>query len=301
MGNNNNIKDLNEYNNNAYNNDGELIQINSIIDNNAIKDNEKEDNYNKDEEERKLYYINATNSKKNNINENKLLKKTKEKIFLIKRIKKQKRGPKSIYQNKRKFVHAKIATDNIVKKIIRNFIKYLINKINKKIKSKQKLKIIKPNLTKLRYNKIYKYMISTTLGEMLSGELSDKYSTLKKKDKYYNKNIIHKIYENYDDNERLIEVLNLNVSEIYEIYINKQKEKKISDFNGLEEDIKKISVKNDKKYQEKYRNIALGLIQILKKRGRETIGNKKKSIKFEDYNGLLLTSDEDFISPKLNN
>ena len=266
---NNNNNYFDTYNSKSIND--ESIQIKDIIENDKILETAKAHNdYNSIEEDKYLYFIKSTNPTRDvsYINDNQSVKKEKETIFFTKKIKKKKRGPKQIYFDRGGKKHDKESKDNIVKKVIRNFLKNILKKLNNKIKHNEKLKKIESNLIHYTYKDKYYYIISTTIREMLSEEISKRYINIRKDNIYYNRNIIKNIYQNKKQNKDLINFFNLKIIDVYNIYIGKQKEEKYCDFYGIEEDIKLISKDNEANYQKKYRKIALELIEILKENGK---------------------------------
>ena len=256
---NNNDDFFDTYNSKSIND--ESIQIKDIIENDKILETAKAHNdYNSIEEGQYLYFIKSTNPTRDvsYINDNQSVKKEKETIFFTKPIYFDRGGKK----------HDKESKDNIVKKVIRNFLKNILKKLNNKIKHNEKLKKIESNLIHYTYKDKYYYIISTTIREMLSEEISKRYINIRKDNIYYNRNIIKNIFQNKKQNKDLINFFNLKIIDVYNIYIGKQKEEKYCDFYGIEEDIKLISKDNEANYQKKYRKIALELIEILKENGK---------------------------------
>ena len=222
---NNNDDFFDTYNSKSIND--ESIQIKDIIENDKILETAKAHNdYNSIEEGQYLYFIKSTNPTRDvsYINDNQSVKKEKETIFFTKKIKKKKRGPKPIYFDRGGKKHDKESKDNIVKKVIRNFLKNILKKLNNKIKHNEKLKKIESNLIHYTYKDKYYYIISTTIREMLSEEISKRYINIRKDNIYYNRNIIKNIFQNKKQNKDLINFFNLKIIDVYNIYIGKQKE-----------------------------------------------------------------------------
>ena len=156
--NNNNHSDT--YNSNNIND--ESIQIKDIIKDNMILETSKdESNYNSFEEDQYLYFIKSTNPTRDAsyINDNQSDKKEKEMIFFTKKIKKKSRGPKPIYFDRGGKKHDKKSKDNIVKKVIRNFLKNILKKLNNRIKHYEKLKKVESNIIHFAYKDKYNYFI----------------------------------------------------------------------------------------------------------------------------------------------
>ena len=126
--------------------------------------------------------------------------------------------------------HDKESKDNIVKKVIRNFLKNILKKLNNRIKHNEKLKKIESNLIHCKYKDKYNYIISTTIREMLSEEISKRFINIRKDNIYYNRSIIKNIYQNKKQNKDLINIFDFKIIDVYNIYIGKQKEEKYCDF-----------------------------------------------------------------------
>ena len=173
-------------------------------------------------------------------NQNKILRKQ---IFNIEKSKK--RGRRKFGTNiSSKIKHGKNSTDLIKQKIKRRFIesvkKYINNLYNRYFNLKKRrtdnfIKKIKTNFTSLlAENKNLEYF-SMTLRELLSSDLSGKYT---KMDKKYNKKKIDILIQKNEAKE-IIKLLNKTIKEVYEIYINN----KINEFS-LDNDLKEIEKEN---------------------------------------------------------
>lgn len=232
-----------------------------------LEDSKDNISSNINEEDSSRYFNKYTNQTKEsrNINENKFQKI----IFSIEIKKKVKRGRKNNNNKNRKGNgHKRDEKDNIITKIYRKYLSNIYHKLNKKIKGNAKLKKINiSEFIKDIYNKKYNAMISKTVREIFSAELSKRF---KKENKFHNLNIINKIYEDKKANEELVETLNLKMCDMYHIYIGKSKEEKYSEFYGLEEDIETICRDEDENYKIKYKNIALKLLEIIQTNGKKT-------------------------------
>ena len=253
--------------NTIFNNDNNKEYISDLEMRTILEDSKDNISSNINEEDSSRYFNKYTNHTKEsrNINENKFQKI----IFSIEIKKKVKRGRKNNNNKNRKGNgHKRDEKDNIITKIYRKYLSNIYHKLNKKIKGNAKLKKINiSEFIKDIYNKKYNAMISKTVREIFSAELSKRF---KKENKFHNLNIINKIYEDKKANEELVEILNLKMCDMYHIYIGKSKEEKYSEFYGLEEDIETICRDEDENYKIKYKNIALNLLEIIQTNGKKT-------------------------------
>ena len=253
--------------NTIFNNDNNNEYISDLEMRTILEDSNDNISSNINEEDSSRYFNKYTNQTKEsrNINENKFQKI----IFSIEIKKKVKRGRKNNNNKNRKGNgHKRDEKDNIITKIYRKYLSNIYHKLNKKIKGNAKLKKINiSEFIKDIYNKKYNAMISKTVREIFSAELSKRF---KKENKFHNLNIINKIYEDKKANEELVEILNLKMCDMYNIYIGKSKEEKYSEFYGLEEDIETICRDEDENYKIKYKNIALKLLEIIQTNGKKT-------------------------------
>ena len=254
--------------NTIFNNDNNKEYISDLEMRTILEDSNNNISSNINEEDSSRYFNKYTNQTKEsrNINENKFQKI----IFSIEIKKKVKRGRKNNNNKNRKGNgHKRDEKDNIITKIYRKYLSNIYHKLNKKIKGNAKLKKINiSEFIKDIYNKKYNAMISKTVREIFSAELSKRF---KKENKFHNLNIINKIYEDKKANEELVEILNLKMCDMYHIYIGKSKEEKYSEFYGLEEDIETICKDEDENYKIKYKNIALKLLEIIQTNGKKNI------------------------------
>ena len=254
--------------NTIFNNDNNNEYISDLEMRTILENSNDNISSNINEEDSSRYFNKYTNQTKEsrNINENKFQKI----IFSIEIKKKVKRGRKNNNNKNRKGNgHKRDEKDNIITKIYRKYLSNIYHKLNKKIKGNAKLKKINiSEFIKDIYNKKYNAMISKTVREIFSAELSKRF---KKENKFHNLNIINKIYEDKKANEELVEILNLKMCDMYHIYIGKSKEEKYSEFYGLEEDIETICRDEDENYKIKYKNIALKLLEIIQTNGKKNI------------------------------
>lgn len=206
-----------------------------------------------------------------------------KKIFTVKPKEERKKGRLSIgnrplYQPK----HDKKSTDNIISKIKRHFVRSTLNYINKKYNeflSKKKkenkrtlLKKIIPNSYKEYSRKANQKFLNLYLYQLFSQDLSNRITEYSKD---YNRKQIKLLYEENQAKE-VIEIMNLTVKEMYEIYISSR----ISGFN-LKNDLNNIIKEKDKEekngchgngnteYKNKVKNIAENLVHFLSREGKE--------------------------------
>lgn len=199
-----------------------------------------------------------------------ITRKITKQIFMIQKIKKEKIKKKGRRNSKETFLfeskHDKNSSDNIRKKIKRQFIKSIIKYINqlymkyllqKNKKSKILIYKIIPdfcNASKKEDNNKY---LSMTLRELFSSDLGRKFKTINKD---YNKNIIEIIIQKNEPKE-IIDLLNKTIKEAYEIYINNK--------------IPEFSLYNDLKEIEK--NNGIDDANIFKARAKKLMENPKKT------------------------
>ena len=199
-----------------------------------------------------------------------ITRKITKQIFMIQKIKKEKIKKKGRRNLKETFLfkskHDKNSSDNLRKKIKRQFIKSIIKYINqlyiKYLPQKNKVskiliyKIIPDfcNASKKEDNNKY---LSMTLRELFSSDLGNKFKNINKD---YNKNNIEKLYKK-NKPEKIIKFLNKTIIEAYEIYINDE----IPDFS-LYNDLKEIE-----------KNNGIDDANIFKARAKKLMENPKKS------------------------
>ena len=190
------------------------------------------------------------------------------KTFIIQKIKKEKIKKKGRRNLKETFLfkskHDKNSSDNLRKKIKRQFIKSIIKYINKlyyllQKNKKSKILIYKIipdfcNASKKEDNNKY---LPMTLRELFSSDLGSKFKNINKD---YNKNNIEKLYKK-NKPEEIIKFLNKTIKEAYEIYINNK--------------IPEFSLYNDLKEIEK--NNGIDDANIFKARAKKLMENPKKT------------------------
>ena len=217
--------------------------------------NKKDDDF----VEKEIYGITSKKSEEEKIN----------KIFITKRTEKENINKKGRRNSKESSLfkpkHDKNSSDNIRKKIKRQFIKSIMNYINKLYtdlqnnKNSEKLiyKII-PEFSNSPKREDEKYL-PMTLSELFSSDLGNKFT---KFNKNYNKNKIELLYQKNKPKE-IIDLLNKTIKEAYEIYINNK--------------IPEFSLDNDLKEIEKEKGIEEA--NILRKKAKKLIDNQKKNKK----------------------
>ena len=199
-----------------------------------------------------------------------ITRKITKQIFMTQKIKKEKIKKKGRRNSKETFLfkskHDKNSSDNMRKKIKRQFIKSIIKYINqlyiKYLPQKNKeskiliYKIIPDfcNAPKKEDNNKY---LSMTLRELFSSDLGRKFKNINKDS---NKNNIEKLYRK-NKPEEIIKLLNKTTKEAYEIYIN--------------DEIPEFSLYNDLKEIEK--NNGIDDANIFKARAKKLMENPKKS------------------------
>lgn len=217
-------------------------KIDDIFKNSDIfKQNQSYDDLDFDEKQT-LFQTNKTNHKET---KQKIIKK----IFVTQKINKKniinKKGRRNL-KNPPLFKpkHHKNSSDNIYKKIKRQFIKSVMKYINELYSEYLSQKNKKPQIlvhkvipkfsqaSKKENNKKY---LSMTLRELLSSDLSGKFTQM---DKKYNKKKIDILIQENKAKE-IIKLLNKTIKEVYEIYINN----KINEFS-LDNDLKEIEKEN---------------------------------------------------------
>ena len=167
--------------------------------------------------------------------------------------------------------HSKLSGDNLILKIIRNFINVCLNYINKtyeeNIKEKKYeplLRSIDPKIYNVYSNKKIYELFNKTLGEVFSSDISKRNSYfLSSHSKDYNK-IAIKLLKNDNKQKNLVEILNLTMKEMYEKYLNNN----LGEFN-FENDLIQIEKKEGTEYKIAYEKKALKLIDIINEKGKK--------------------------------
>ena len=257
---------------------------------NMEKEVEEEEEEEEKEEEDERYCINEHDipnnniSSQNNINENNLPQNqteasTRQTIprfitTIVEKKEEKKKGRIPIENRPSNMIrHDKFSRDDITSKIKRLFVKVTRNYINKKYnefllsKNKKKrilLRKINPEIYRKYSLKDNQYFFNLYLYQLFSENLSKK---IKEYSEDYNRKQIKSLYEKNEAKE-IINILNLTVKEMYQIYISNQ----IPEYN-FENDLCNIIKENDKeseeeriKYKNKVKKIAYDLIGYIFRR-----------------------------------
>ena len=206
---------------------------------------------------------------KNTNETDKTIKKPKklEKIFNIKK-KNKKRGRLSHKRKETNFgvQHDKFSDDNILRKIKVRFLKNLIIFINllystyKKENSTLILMIDSSVSKNINRSTVLKWL-NKKVKDALSCKISSKY---KKYDSNENKNKIRQFYENEKNNPKLIQILEMKIKDIYEIYIKEENEEGFEKFKNFDYDKKQLEKEMLRKNEDKIKEY-LELYQIFAK------------------------------------
>ena len=229
--------------------------------------------HNQDAPNENIIYPNNENG--NNISQEPTESRTRNlpqfKTTIVKKTGKSKgRLSKKIGRPSYKIKHSKSSRDDIISKIKRLFVKNTNNYINKKyngflLKKKKKkrvlLKKISPEIYRIYSTKDNQHFFNLYLYQLFSQDLSDKITQYSKD---YNRKRIKSLYEKNEAKE-IIEILNLTVKEMYQIYISNS----IPDYN-LENDLENL-IKEDEeeseedraRYKNKVKEIANDLINFV--------------------------------------
>lgn len=206
----------------------------------------------------------------------------KQFIFKIKKVSKL-AGRRSLNKHIQVLVkHGKSAKDNITTKVKTYFInratKYVnqLYKLYRRKKGKKEiilLQKIEPKFSQAYTKEENQNFLNKKMKDIFSMKVSKKCSHYNED---YNLHQINKLYKEEQDAKEVIKIMNSTVKDLYLEYINETK--KIEGFN-LDEDVKKIEEKykdNDENYAQKYRKIAIELIDILNAKGRGSQKSDKK-------------------------
>lgn len=232
--------------------------------------NNFEDNIKKKENDDKKMKENSTKS-----TNDKTKNQEDKRIFNIKKINKNLgRKPRNSI-NKEKSKHNKDSNDNIRAKIKRYLFNNIFIFVNILLNNSEN-----PNLKKLRFKKIntfiinkckvddVKNLLNLKVREILSQELSNHHT---KTIKNFNKGIIDSIFENLEQEKKLIQVLNKTFKEMLDIYIsdkNDDSEENIlfKDFKRLKDDIKFLKENGEEQsFIDKYEMTAKNFETIINK------------------------------------
>ena len=216
----------------------------------------------------------------------------KEKIFGIEKVnKKQGRLPKH-QKETIKGKHNKFSEDNIIQKIKTNFQESVYNYVNyeyekfvlkgqnyndkNKINTVKLIKRISPKEIKKIKKEDNLYWFSLQLKVLFSSNLSSKYN---KFESDYNEKRIKNLYEKKEA-IKVIDILEKNVEDMYEIYINNIK---IDGFGTLEDDLNALRKKMEQveeedidQYLNEYEKIAKNLEEIFMSKTSRISKTKKE-------------------------
>ena len=239
-------------------NDPMILNYNMIINNNY--DNQmSEDNNN-------YYYMfsidnydNSTSGDSNNMNfdnknifnESEILTKQDSKIFGLKKRKKpgsQKKENNDLINYKKQYTHTKLKFDNILAKVQRSYINFLIEFINTILSSqwRKDLKFLFINSKIKKINKIEKRqeLKEQSIGDIIKNEISDKY---KNYDKNHNLNLYQELQN--EGMQWILDILDKKFLFFFEnIYYKSQRKINLKDFGLIDLDIElpsKIELYND--------------------------------------------------------
>jgi hypothetical protein len=234
---------------------------------------------NKNKEKQKKNPVNSSSNtfftSRNNMNN--ATKKKEEKKRKIFKIGKQGRNRKNKTLTK-KNQHNKFEINNIItkikRKVLSNSVEYINNKLKKNEKMKEiKLKKIEKSVIAVCEKQQNLALLETKLKDLLSNDISPKYTTIKDK-KNFNKEQIDKILKK--DDPELNEILNKTLNDMINLYVQeKVKNDLYEDFSRIEDDKKEIInmyESDGEAYFNKYKKIAQELKQIFLERK----SNKKK-------------------------
>ena len=165
----------------------------------------------------------------------------------------------------------KFDINNIIQKIIRHLVNVFLSYINKKYeennietKSETLFRSIDAKAYNVYSNKKIYELFHKNLGDLFSANISDKnFDFLRTHPGDYNKKQIEIIKK--DNKEKsVIELLDLTLKEMYEKYLNDE----LGEFN-LQKDLIEIEGRDGKEYKDKYKEVALNLIEIINKKGEK--------------------------------
>ena len=186
------------------------------------------------------------------------------------------KSPKKTGRKRKEFseraVHTKFSEDNILRKIKVKFLHKFINYINRIIAAKYENKIrplkhLKGKISQNNGINFNKKLLFTKLKDILSlNEINGKYKLF---EKFYNKKIIEKIYE--ENITELIEILETSFLDAFKIFRNFKDSTKMIGLEKLDIVAKEMTnKKNDEEYIKKFIDISNDFEnKYLKKIGRK--------------------------------
>ena len=220
-----------------------LFPVDNIIDINLLKENEEK--------------INKPNIKELKYNEIRKFS-IKKQIFDIKKEKKRGRNKKNC---NKKGEHDKFRRDNVIRRFKAQFLQNLYSYINKLFKCNNSpyqkpifiLKKIGSKQTKSISKEDNLKWFNSKIKNIFSQDITTKLSFF---DLNYNHKLIEKIYEKGEE-KKVIEILEKTIKEMWEIYVNDDKENKYIGFNTIKNDIKKFEEMGETdEYIKQYKSIA---------------------------------------------
>ena len=198
--------------------------------------------------------INDDKNIKSDLVENSTL--AKKAYFEINSKKKIGRKPKNSIT---KSVHTKFSHDNILRKIKVKFLHKIVNYMNRLIISKYNKKIhmlkhLKGKISQdnsINFNKIL--LISKLKDVFSSNEINGKYKLF---EKFYNKEIIEKIYE--EKITELIDILEMTFLDAFIIFKNENTSEKLDGFEKLDKVIEELKLKEkNEEYIQEFEKVAM--------------------------------------------
>ena len=154
--------------------------------------------------------------------------------------------------------HTKFSHDNILRKVRVKFFHKLINYINSIILSKYRnIPVLKPLKGKVSQDNTIdfnKKLLNTKLKDIfLNYEINGKFKLY---ERFYNKKIIEKIYE--ENIQELIDILEITFLDAFNIFRNKIKDQKLNGLEKIDTVLEDIKLKeNDEEYINKFREIVM--------------------------------------------
>ena len=232
-----------------------------------------------------IWLFEVKSKKKKNEKRRKKKIKTKDTIEKkeIEKSKKVKYGRKSLNNSDTaQGNHKKDCPDNIIKKIkaflFSRVIKYVQEYINiNKINMKEKIKLLTldyKNVNRLE-KKFNLKILKEPLKDLISREISSRYRAYK--DKYWNRNIINKVLDKEENNDKINSLLNMSFGKWIDIFTYKQKWEYNIELKGIKPFLEKIQKENDSHYFSKVIFYLFNYQKwFLHKKGRKQKENKKQ-------------------------
>ena len=215
------------------------------------------------------------------------IKKTKkEKIFKYLKVN-RKRGRLNNESKIKKFKgrHNKFSDDNIIRKIKVRFLKYLMNFLNllhsdcTGNKNSKFILLLDSSFTSNINRKDNLEWFDKTIKDFFSNKISSRFTKIKSNE---NINKIKEFYEKEKNSPiKLIQIMEMKIRDLYEIYIKEEKEEGFEELNNLYYDKRQLEnemrqKKEDKinEYLEKYEDFAKNLEQKFQNKGIRNYNKK---------------------------